>query len=83
MTLTPCPTCGQRNITATLQRRVVELEAEAYRLRAALERIAKWHGEFPAATCRGESVDYGYAYGSNGERDFMREVAREALESKA
>ncbi len=46
-----------------------------------LQKIARWHGEFPPT---GEYHDdshpksYGYCYGSNGERDFMRHVARNA-----
>ena len=50
----------------------------------ALERIVKWHGEFPEVTTefngKVEKCSYGIAYGSNGERDFMREIARKALE---
>lgn len=52
-------------------------------LRAALERIARWHGEFPATGRTwpgGDPMSYAAAFGSNGERDFMRQVAREALE---
>jgi hypothetical protein len=46
-----------------------------------LERIAKWHGEFPEAPpFQGKPQSYGAAYGSNGERDYMRGLAAEALE---
>lgn len=56
------------------------------RLESALQRIAKWHGEFPVT---GRFFDdkkiiplsYGAAYGSNGERDYMRALAKEALDS--
>lgn len=51
-------------------------------LRAALERIARWHGEFPAPDSKwddGTPMSYGAAYGSNGERDYMRQVALDAL----
>ena len=51
-------------------------------LRRALERIARWHGEFPATGQRwesGEPMSYSAAYGSNGERDYMRQVALDAL----
>lgn len=53
------------------------------RLRTALERIERWFGEFPP-TGRywepgGREMSYGAAFGSNGERDYMRQVAREAL----
>jgi hypothetical protein len=49
-------------------------------MRVALERIKKWFGEFPIAKCvDGTEMSYYTAYGSMGERDFMRGVAREAL----
>ena len=51
-----------------------------YRMRDALERIERWFGEFPEVTCvDGKVTPYGIAYGSNGERDFMRTIARKAL----
>ena len=50
--------------------------------RKALERIRKWFGEFPSATGPdGREMPYGVAFGSNGERDYMRNVAHEALAS--
>lgn len=50
-------------------------------MRKSLERIAKWFGEFPEVTLRnGSPCSYGAAYGSNGERDFMRNLATKALE---
>ncbi len=56
---------------------------EIERLRAALERIERWHGEFPPTGKTwpesGNPVSYGSQYGSNGERDYMRAVARAAL----
>lgn len=51
-------------------------------LRNALERIARWHGEFPRVPDRQSesgTISYSMAYGSNGERDFMRQVALDAL----
>lgn len=52
---------------------VVEGMAEA------LERIARWFNGFPLAKTRdGKFVNYGVAYGNNGGRDHMREVARAA-----
>jgi len=54
----------------------------------ALEKIERWHGEFPETgefwlnddkTPSERPISYGSAYGSNGERDFMRSVARQAL----
>lgn len=55
-------------------------------LRAALERIAKWHGEFPATGRKwddGTPMSYYAAYGSNGERDYMRKVASDAITAAA
>lgn len=49
----------------------------------ALEKIARWHGEFPdvpaEAKARHGDLSYGSMYGSNGERDYMRQVARDAI----
>jgi hypothetical protein len=50
----------------------------------ALERIARWHGEFPETGQfwddeKTRPISYGAALGSNGERDFMRKVASDAL----
>lgn len=68
-----------------------QLEAEAERLREALMRIERWFGEFPETGkfWRGDEgaitdrpMSYGAAYGSNGERDYMRSIARAALEPK-
>lgn len=56
------------------------LRAEAERLREALEKVERW--QFPPTGKFWESgtpVSYGAAYGSNGERDYMRNVARAAL----
>lgn len=60
---------------------------EISNLRGALKRIEKWFGEFPET---GEFWDgdesrpmsYGVLNGSNGERDYMRAVARQALGEK-
>lgn len=52
-------------------------------LRAALERIARWHGEFPPTGRTwddGSPMSYAACFGSNGERDYMRQIARVALE---
>ena len=60
-------------------------DAEISRLRTALERIERWYGEFPATgrfwddPVNASPMSYSACYGSNGERDFMRSVAREAL----
>jgi hypothetical protein len=49
----------------------------------ALRCITKWFGEFPETGetwPSGDPISYGTLYGSNGERDYMREIARKALE---
>lgn len=63
------------NTEEALRQRIQQLEA-------ALDRIARWFGEFPPTGDTwpsGEPVSYGAAYGSNGERDYMRGIARAAL----
>lgn len=55
-------------------------------MRKALEKIERWFGEFPPTGKTwddGSPMSYGVCYGSNGERDFMRGIAREALSAKA
>lgn len=62
--------------------RIAELERQQTVLVKALSKIEKWFGEFPPTGktwATGEEMSYSAAYGSNGERDFMRSVAREAL----
>ena len=58
------------------------LQAASEALVGSLEQIERWDG-FPSIgevwEESGEPVSYGAAFGSNGERDFMREVARKAL----
>jgi len=54
------------------------------RLELALMRIAKWHGEFPPTNQfwdedKNRPMSYESCYGSNGEREFMRDIARKAL----
>lgn len=53
-----------------------------------LEKIERWHGEFPETgqfwknadgTDSDRTISYGAAYGSNGERDYMRSQARSFL----
>lgn len=55
-------------------------------LEKALERIAKWNGEFPETgkfwdEQKTRPMSYDVAYGSNGTRDYMRAIARQALDS--
>jgi hypothetical protein len=68
----------------TLERQAAEIE----RLREALGRIERWFGEFPETgrfwpnedpTESARPMSYSAVWGSNGERDFMRAVARAAL----
>jgi hypothetical protein len=55
-------------------------DAEIARLREALQTIFDWQfPRVPDAMNPGETVSYGYAFGSNGERDYMRSIARTAL----
>lgn len=59
-------------------------DATIARLRAALERVAQWHGEFPETGevwPDGTPVSYRAQHGYDGERDFMRAVARAALDT--
>lgn len=55
-----------------------------YRYRDALIRIEKWFGEFPRTgkywEKDGEEMSYSACYGSSGERDYMRNIAMEALQ---
>ena len=55
---------------------------DMFRLEKALEQIQRWDG-FPATgktwEGSGEPMSFSACYGSNGERDFMRNVAAEAL----
>jgi hypothetical protein len=61
---------------------IQKLHDQIKTLRAALERIQRWEGEFPKTERTwpdGTEMSYFACYGSNGERDFMRGIAREAL----
>jgi hypothetical protein len=64
---------------------VREMRGDVARMRAALQRIARWHGEFPATGRHWDEpentrpMSYSACYGSNGERDYMRQVALDAL----
>ena len=51
-------------------------------LKKALQTIARWHGEFPETGKTwddGSPMSYAACYGSNGERDYMRQIALDAL----
>lgn len=59
-----------------------ELLFKIQRMEKALKKIAKWFGEFPDTGRThedGSPMSYSYCRGSNGERDFMRGIAQEAL----
>lgn len=66
------------------RREIDRLRADTKGLVDALEKIERWHGEFPDTGKfwddeTGRPMSYAACFGSNGERDFMREIAREAL----
>ncbi len=51
---------------------------ENRRMRQALEFIVDW--KLPNVEFKGEMISYGAARGSNGERDYMKQVAADALQ---
>ena len=58
-----------------------EEKNEIQKLRDALQIIADWN-QFPDTGEKwpsGNPVSYGANYGSNGERDYMRGIAKKAL----
>src|SRR5690606_2639718 len=63
-----------------LQMQVEKLAAENAGLKSACERVSMWN-DFPHVTLRstGEVVPYAVAYGSNGERDYMCNIAASAV----
>jgi hypothetical protein len=62
------------------------LLARMRKLEEALRTIARWDREtFPRVPDPANpqlTTSYGFAYGSNGERDYMRQIALDALEEK-
>ncbi|WP_293371456.1 hypothetical protein [Nevskia sp.] len=55
---------------------------ENRRLRMTLERIERWDDEFPETNRKhpdGSPMSYSSIYGIGGERDYMRKLARQAL----
>lgn len=67
---------------------IASLQGELERKTAALTKIEKWFGEFPPTgefwpktdgTISDRPMSYGACFGSNGERDYMRSVARAPL----
>ena len=73
---------AKREFAAALHNALPAILAEferARRIEAAAQRVAQWTG-FPRAKLHdGTPCSYGVAYGSNGERDYMRELLRTAL----
>jgi len=66
------------------QEAVGQLLLKNRKLENALKKIAKWFGEFPDTgkfwgNDKNRPVSYASAFGSNGERDYMRGVASQAL----
>ena len=52
-------------------------------MKEALEKVERWFGEFPDTGRKwddGAPMSYSAVYGSNGERDYMRRIARAALQ---
>ena len=81
----PPPLAGESSPTVALERELLAALRRERRLRTALEKVERWFGEFPATYKTwpaGEPMCYSAAYGSNGERDFMRAIARNALKSE-
>jgi len=77
-----CPECLEKTSKAVTE--AASLRARIEVLEGALRRIETWHGEFPPTGRywdkeQREPMSYGAAFGSNGERDFIREIARKAL----
>ena len=70
--------CSDR--LSELEARCAALAVENAGLKAACERVSMWN-DFPQVTLRstGEVVPYAVAYGSNGERDYMRNIAATAV----
>lgn len=65
------------------QEYVAKLQRRDLQRVTALRRIAKWHDEFPeVADHEGIMRSYGFMRGSNGERDFMRKIAQDALDGE-
>jgi hypothetical protein len=59
-----------------------KLIEQSKKMSQALIRIRTWFGEFPRSQRyfeNGNEMSYGEAFGSNGERDYMRRVADNVL----
>ena len=70
----------------TLQEELIELRHNNLELIEALRTIEIWFGAFPPSghfNEDGTEMSYGAAFGSNGERDYMRDIARVVLAKHA
>lgn len=83
--MTDCYESQRHHLTEALRERNAAQSSTASNIeamRVALQRIARWHKEFPPTGQMwddGSPMSYSAAYGSNGERDYMRQVALNAL----
>lgn len=59
---------------------ITQLRAQVEVMRDALEAVIRWEmpitGKFHKS---GDPMSYGHCYGSNGERDYIRDLATQAL----
>ena len=75
---------GNHSHYATKNCELCRAQAEIERLREALGIIERWE-DFPESGRTwedGTPMSYGAAFGSNGQRDYMRGIARAALAGK-
>jgi hypothetical protein len=72
---------GHIRIEDELKSDLAQAQARCAKLEKALTRIEEW-SSFPMAESNGEPCSYGVAYGSNGERDYMRGIAKFALNAR-
>ncbi|AXQ68933.1 hypothetical protein HOU00_gp192 [Caulobacter phage CcrPW] len=75
-------TVHEVDIMLKAQRALTTHSIDPAGMKSALERIERWFGEFPDTGKKredGTPLPYWFCFGSNGERDYMRSVARAAL----
>ncbi len=66
---------------------IVVLLNDLLRQTRVLMRISRWHGEFPETgrffdDAKTRPISYWFEFGSNGERDFMRNLAKKAVTTR-
>ncbi len=77
-------TVQDADFIAAARQDVPDLLDEVERLRKALSAIERWELPVTGRTWDdGTPMSYGACWGSNGERDFMRAIARDSLAIKA